>query len=425
MIDILDGLNLSCNCYCKIDQEKFFEVAQLISNNRHKYGAMLRATGRKRQPHIVSRPRQLYAWMLSVLPENVKLCGTAEQCYWLLHGLIDFPKCIICGKPLSSRNFHGLRKGYKRFCSQACLSKDPNYLMQLSKSYSNAVSNDPLFNAKRAKKSWKTRKRRYGSYMSQASIERGRATRQHHIYENPNYWSDIYEKEKQTNVLNGHPPTWNNHEQAKQTRFERYNGEWESQQTKMLKKQHSLEKYGVDDPNKSPIVKQHKAQAFEQKYGKGIKTTFQTPQFKAHMKEINEQRKQKELETKRKNKTFSTSKPEEECFHILHFIYPRLIRQHRSEKYPFACDFYDPYSDTYFEFNGSWTHGKHWFDASNEEDQKTLQKWRDKGTKYYANAIATWTIRDVEKRKTAVKNNLKYVVFWNISEVREYVLNYK
>lgn len=72
---------------------------------------------------------------------------------------------------------------------------------------------------------------------------------------------------------------------------------------------------------------------------------------------------------------------------MLHFIYPHIIRQYSSEKYPFACDFYDPDSDTYFEFNGSWLHGGHWFDETNEEDIKELERLKSKHTKYYECAI--------------------------------------
>ena len=420
---LINKQQLSNNCYYLLHTQNFFEIAQLISQNPIKYGAMLRASGRKAQPHAMSRPRQLYAWMLNVLPENVKCCGIAEQCYWLLNGLIEFPKCKTCGKQLSSKNFHGLHKGYAKFCSQACLSKDPAYCKSLSNAFAQAVLNDPQFNAKRTAKSLATRQRKYGAYTSYESIEKRNATRQQKMIENPNYLNEIYEKTKMTKIANGHLPTWNNAEKMKQTRLEKNGGLWETEETLQKRKHHALEKYGVDDANKSDIVKQHKAQAFQQKYGNNVKTSFQTPQFKAHMKDINEQRKQKEFETKRRNKTFSTSIPEEKCYHMLHFIYPHIVRQYKSNVYPFACDFYDPDSNIYFEYNGSWTHGGHFFNPSNKNDQETLKKWRDKDTKFYQNAIQTWTIRDVLKRQTAIANNLNYVVFWNLDEVMQHALS--
>ena len=36
-------------------------------------------------------------------------------------------------------------------------------------------------------------------------------------------------------------------------------------------------------------------------------------------------------------------------------------------------------------------------------------------------AIHTWTIRDVNKRKTAKKNGINYVEFWCVDDLRTYV----
>ena len=52
------------------------------------------------------------------------------------------------------------------------------------------------------------------------------------------------------------------------------------------------------------------------------------------------------------------------------------------------------------------------FDKNNAEDLKLVEKWKLKNTKYYNNAIATWTIRDIEKYTTAKENNLNYLVFY-------------
>ena len=101
-------------------------------------------------------------------------------------------------------------------------------------------------------------------------------------------------------------------------------------------------------------------------------------------------------------------------------MYPRLERQYRSEKYPFSCDFHDPVSDIYFEFNGTWTHGGHFFDENSDEDRKRLELWKKKVemSKFYGNAVQTWTVRDVRKRETADLNRLRYLVFWNMDEVK-------
>ena len=56
-----------------------------------------------------------------------------------------------------------------------------------------------------------------------------------------------------------------------------------------------------------------------------------------------------------------------------------------------------------------WTHGIHPYDPTNKDDQETLQLWKSKNTKFYENAINTWTIRDVQKRECAKKNGLNYL----------------
>ena len=80
----------------------------------------------------------------------------------------------------------------------------------------------------------------------------------------------------------------------------------------------------------------------------------------------------------------------------------------------------------FIECNFSWTHGGHWFDEANEEDLKTLQRWKDKGTNYYLNAINTWTVRDVEKRNCAEKNHLNYLEIFSddLEEIKKTILDY-
>lgn len=421
----IDSFDINHNQYYALDNQKFNDIIDLIEANPLKYGAMLKATGRKSQPDVISYPRELYAWMLEVLPQKAQSLLVKEQCYWLLHGLRDFPCCKCCGKSLSSKQFLGIHKGYRDFCSMACKGKDLQYKKHLSDAFAKAVEDDPDFYVNKTLKSHKTRQQRYGAYCPQSSYEKMRKTRKHKAKQDPCYNENICEKRRLTNIANGHDPNWNNSQKMRQTRYEKNNGKWESNETVYMRKQHALQKYGVDDANKSDIVKAHKVEAFERKYGKGVRTSFQTLQFKQHMKDVNEQRKQKEFETKRKNGTFNASKPEEECYEMIckQFGKDDVIRQYHSGKYPFNCDFYIKSRDLYIECNFSWTHGGHWFDAESEEDQAKLQKWKDKGTKYYNNAIQTWTIRDVLKRQTAIANNLNYVVFWNLNEVKQHVLS--
>lgn len=84
------------------------------------------------------------------------------------------------------------------------------------------------------------------------------------------------------------------------------------------------------------------------------------------------------------------------------------------ERYPFVCDFYIKSADLFIEVNGTWTHGPEAFDLDNIEHQKLLDKWKEKSknSKYYKNAIYTWTVLDVRKKEIAKKNNLNYKVIY-------------
>lgn len=125
---------------------------------------------------------------------------------------------------------------------------------------------------------------------------------------------------------------------------------------------------------------------------------------------------QKQNETKRKNKTFNKSKPEDDIYKYLieEFSSDDVIRNYdRDKRYPFSCDFYIKSLDLFIECNFHWTHGGHWFDNNNKADIDKLNAWQLKDTKFYDNAINTWTIRDINKRKVAKDNKLNYLVLWN------------
>lgn len=164
------------------------------------------------------------------------------------------------------------------------------------------------------------------------------------------------------------------------------------------------------------LAQQHNEQHLQQQYG--IDNVFQLPEVQAKLDAKKKQMQMHRDATKRKNKTFKASKQEDIVYEMLckKFTVNNVIRQYYSDVYPFNCDFYIKSIDTYIECNFSWTHGGHWFDENNEEDQKTLQTWKEKKTKYYDNAIYTWTVRDMKKRKCAEKNKLKYVVLWKFNE---------
>lgn len=123
----------------------------------------------------------------------------------------------------------------------------------------------------------------------------------------------------------------------------------------------------------------------------------------------------KAFETRMENGCGPTSKLEDRCYAVLcdKFGERDVSRQYRSKRYPFPCDFYIRSLDLYVEMNLSWTHGGHFYDATDSADIDKVALWRSKDTDYYRNAIYTWTVRDVLKRNAAAVNNLNYLVFWD------------
>ena len=133
-----------------------------------------------------------------------------------------------------------------------------------------------------------------------------------------------------------------------------------------------------------------------------------------HYKNIN----QKGFETKKKNGTLNTSRIEDELTEYFIQCDINFKSQYKSDLYPFACDFYLTDYDLYIEIQGTWTHGGHPFDETNKDDIDKLNMWKSKDNGYYKNAINTWSIRDVKKRKIAKENNLNYLEIYstNLSE---------
>lgn len=119
----------------------------------------------------------------------------------------------------------------------------------------------------------------------------------------------------------------------------------------------------------------------------------------------------KQNNTKRENKSFNTSQPEEEYYEELCKEYgsENVKRQYYdAERYPYNCDFYIPSEDLFIELNKHWSHGGHFFDCDNKNDLQQLEEWEEKAKNslYYKKAIYVWTKSDIAKRQIAKNNNL-------------------
>lgn len=130
---------------------------------------------------------------------------------------------------------------------------------------------------------------------------------------------------------------------------------------------------------------------------------------------------EKKIAGTKNNNRGHVSGPEKEAYSILEKLYPNLLHNYKSDEYPFICDFFDPDTNTYIELNIHWTHGGHWFDPNNEKDRKTLESWkkRAKTSQFYKKAVNVWTKKDLEKKKIAEENDLKFIVLWNVDDARK------
>lgn len=128
----------------------------------------------------------------------------------------------------------------------------------------------------------------------------------------------------------------------------------------------------------------------------------------------------KRYETQMKNGTLGKNvdtKAEREFYDYLLTMFEADDIMHPyldKERYPFRCDFYIKSIDKFIEVHGNWTHGGRPFDPNDVECQKQLADWQEKAkvSKYYQNAIYTWTDLDVRKAEIAKKNNLNFEVIY-------------
>jgi hypothetical protein len=198
-------------------------------------------------------------------------------------------------------------------------------------------------------------------------------------------------------------------EKTKQTCLDKYGVEYsgQSENNKTKNKQTCLDKYGVEYSFQSKNNKQKSKETWLKNYG--VDNPAKSLEFKNKL-----------YNTKKKNNSFNTSKPENEIYLLLKEKFSNVIKQYKEERYPFACDFYILERDLFIECQFIWSHGKKPFENTIEDLEK-LNKWKNKNTKFHQKSIQTWTIRDVNKRKVVRQNNLNYLEFFYFEDAKKYI----
>jgi len=189
-----------------------------------------------------------------------------------------------------------------------------------------------------------------------------------------------------------------NWEKSKKTKFEKYGEYWVNSDKA---KQTSLEKYGEIHKN---CLQENKEK---------IKNT-QTELYGGYA--------WNSAELKRKNGTFTTSRPEEGLYSELCNEYgeDNVIREYTDERYKnpytgylFNCDFYIKSKDLFIELNKFPTHYIEPFDNSNIEHIKLLEHCKNEPSSWVEEQMVDiWAGTDVLKKSVAEQNKLNWIAIY-------------
>lgn len=373
---------------------------------------------------------EIHNYLLNRYNDSLSL---SETCYRILYNIDERPVCKICGNPVKY-----ICKGkYKNVCSISCATK----LSYLQKSdEQKQIELNARLNAFKLNCS-DIQCKRIATLTSKSEEEKERIK-----IKKQNTWKSHSEDEKnkiikktQKTCLVKYGVTNKTKlpdikEKIQQTCFKKYGVKSYLEISYIKSKDGMLKKYGVDNAAKLPtnIFKtnnpsynelsiEKRKQTCLIKYGVDNYWKSDIHILKTHTPEVNNKR----VITKRNNGTFNTSIDENLSYNLLKDVFPNVITQYKDKiRYPFVCDFYIPDLDIFIECNYHWTHGGHPYNENNIDDIDKANKWKEKNTKYYDNAINTWTIRDVNKRNIAKDNSLNYFEFWNIDELKKWLQVY-
>ena len=292
--------------------------------------------------------------------------------------------CPVCGKETT---FKGLTKGYTEHCSVQCKGKDPEVKHKVEQTCIEKYGAPNVYASEYGKQKIKsTNIERYG-------------------VENPQQNKEIRQKTQETNLKKYGYKDFNL-EKSKQTKLEKYGSTNPTAFGSEIFKQNMINHYGVDNPLKSEEIKEKIRTTNIERYG------FDNPAK-------NEEIKQKIHDTLWENGGYTRA--EDRCYNLLLEKYPEALRNYKSEKYPYRCDFYIPSLDLYIELNAFYMHGGHWYNKNDPKDIEQVEKWKEQNTEQSIYAIHIWTESDLAKRERAIKNNLNYLVFWSEKEFLDWL----
>lgn len=131
-----------------------------------------------------------------------------------------------------------------------------------------------------------------------------------------------------------------------------------------------------------------------------------------------------------KDSGYNSSKDEQYIFEKLKEKYPNIVISYTDDRFVnpethrhFQLDFYDPDSDTGFNYNKTWTHCRRKFNPNDPSCQEDVKWLESQPGDYYERALKQWTITDPIKREVAKANGLKFIEWFNLDEFNTWYEN--
>ena len=212
-------------------------------------------------------------------------------------------------------------------------------------------------------------------------------------------------------------------EKSKKTCLKKYGSEYYIGSKDRLEKtiEFSKQNYNVDWFTKSEEIKNKAKETMLRRYG--VEYSMQIPKNKEYMSYLmsSYEMQERRYNTMKRNHTFNSSSAEEELFLYIESRFPKVVRQYKDKnRYPYFCDFYIPELDYFIELQGYYTHGKHPFDPNSNEDLQLIEYYKKKYGED-CQPITIWSIKDVEKRDCAKRNNLNFKEVWSVEDGKNFV----
>jgi len=326
-----------------------------------------------------------------------------ELVYRIKYNIEKRPICPVCGKPvtfLGRPNSSGL---YTSHCSPSCSTKSKEVLNKKKETIIDRYCSISCYNNHVKERREATNINRYG----ERHYNNREKFKETYLNKTDEEKRSIIIKRGETKLDRYGDANYNNRERARNTCLEKYGVDSYSKTDEFKEKcccclteeslnkirQTKLNRYGDANYNNIDLIRKTNLERY------GCKCVLQNTDVRTKIGNtmialygnvkpmrcpaIKEKYNWYEIQKKReatlkKNYTFNKSKEEDVAFELLYKKHPDILRQYKSEDYPFNCDFYIPSLNIYIEYNGSQYHCGHPFNKENVDDIKKLYELKQK-----------------------------------------------